>query len=118
MLDGDIAYTLGGILQNELQISNDMLVIDGIILRDFDYIDLGKIRLPSFTVPLTVKSLLFREEPGASKTDRIFASGDEAGRQHHQKHAHGQHHHHHHVHTHDHTHDHAHHSHKHDGHDD
>ena len=119
MLDGDIAYTLGGILQNELQISNDMLVIDGIILRDFDYIDLGKIRLPSFTVPLTVKSLLFREEPDASKTDRIFASGDEAGRQHHQKHAHGQHHHHHHhVHTHDHTHDHAHHSHKHDGHDD
>ena len=37
MLDGDIAYTLGGILQNELQIGNDMLVIDGIILRDFDF---------------------------------------------------------------------------------
>jgi ethanolamine utilization protein EutA len=99
MLDGDIAYTLGGILQNELAIQNDMLVIDGIILRDFDYIDLGKIRLPSFTVPLTVKSLLFREELTAgSKTDRIFAAGDTAGRQHHHQHSHG--HQHHRVHQH------------------
>ncbi len=113
MLDGDIAYTLGGILQNELGISNDMLVIDGIILRDFDYIDLGKIRLPSFTVPLTVKSLLFREEPGAgAKTDRIFASGDTAGRDHHHQHSHGHHHHHaHQHHGHHETHDHHNHGH-------
>jgi ethanolamine utilization protein EutA len=92
-------------------------VIDGIILRDFDYIDLGKIRLPSFTVPLTVKSLLFREEPGAgAKTDRIFASADTAGRDHHHQHSHGHHHHHAHHHAHQHhghheTHDHHNHGH-------
>jgi ethanolamine utilization protein EutA len=34
-------------------------VIDGVSLWDFDYIDLGKVRLPSNTVPVTVKSLLF-----------------------------------------------------------
>ena len=59
MLDGDVAQTLGAILREELGITNEMLVIDGIILRDFDYIDLGKIRLPSYTVPVTIKSLLF-----------------------------------------------------------
>ena len=47
MLDGDVAMTLGGILGNELGIANDILVIDSVQLRDFDYIDLGKIRLPS-----------------------------------------------------------------------
>jgi ethanolamine utilization protein EutA len=34
-----------------------------VVLRDFDYIDLGRIRMPSFTVPVTIKSLLFSEDP-------------------------------------------------------
>ena len=63
MIDGDIAQTLGGMLRDELKLTNDLLVLDGISLRDFDYIDLGKIRLPSFTVPVTVKSLLFSNDP-------------------------------------------------------
>jgi len=29
-----------------------------VVLRDFDYIDLRRIRMPSFTVPVTIKSLL------------------------------------------------------------
>src|SRR5690606_24631246 len=58
MVEGDIAQTLGGILREEIGVANDLVVLDGISLRDFDYIDLGKIRLPSFTVPVTVKSLL------------------------------------------------------------
>jgi len=40
-----------------------VLVIDGIALRDFDYIDLGRIRMPSFTVPVTIKSLVFSQDP-------------------------------------------------------
>jgi len=59
MLEGDAALTLGGILREEKQIANPLLVIDGITLRDFDYVDIGRIRLPSGMVPVTIKSLLF-----------------------------------------------------------
>ena len=65
MLDGDVAQTLGAILREELEIASDILVIDGVTLWDFDYIDLGRIRLPSRTVPVTIKSLVFSEDPRA-----------------------------------------------------
>ena len=63
MLDGDIAQTLGAILREELLVESEILAIDGVVLRDFDYIDLGRIRMPSYTVPVTIKSLLFSEDP-------------------------------------------------------
>ncbi|HTU72397.1 MAG TPA: ethanolamine ammonia-lyase reactivating factor EutA [Trebonia sp.] len=59
MLDGDIARTLGLLLKEELAITNDLVVIDGIVLRDLDYVDLGRVRQPSGTVPVTIKSLVF-----------------------------------------------------------
>lgn len=59
MIDGDIALTLGTILRDELAVTNDLLVLDGIDLRDFDFVDLGRIRYPSNTVPVTIKSLVF-----------------------------------------------------------
>jgi ethanolamine utilization protein EutA len=89
MLDGDVAMTLGGILGNELGIANDMLVIDGVQLRDFDYIDLGRIRLPSGTVPVTIKSLLFQDEAGGARARQRIHHHDH-------DHHHGQGHHHHH----------------------
>ena len=119
MLDGDIAQTLGGILRDELRLTNELLILDGLSLRDFDYIDLGKIRLPSFTVPVTVKSLLFNEDPrGPRRHERIhFDAPDQVvarahshghGHSHDHSHGHGHHHHHHHHgdgHSHDHGHD-------------
>lgn len=63
LLDGDVAMTLGRILQDELGVTADLLVLDGLSLRDFDYIDLGRVRLPSGTVPVTIKSLVFNEDP-------------------------------------------------------
>ena len=63
MLDGDVAQTLGAILREELAVQGEILAIDGVVLWDFDYIDLGKIRLPSMTVPVTIKSLVFSEDP-------------------------------------------------------
>jgi len=66
-------------------------VIDGVTLQDFDYVDLGKIRLPSMTVPVTIKSLIFREDP---------RSADATPHLHRHDHAH--------EHTHDHSHDHSH----------
>ncbi|HKP26972.1 MAG TPA: ethanolamine ammonia-lyase reactivating factor EutA, partial [Dongiaceae bacterium] len=98
MLDGDVAMTLGGILRSELGIANDILVIDSVQLRDFDFIDLGRIRLPSGTVPVTIKSLLFQEEAGGARPRQ---------RLHH--HGHDHHHHDHDHHHHDHHHGHGHH---------
>lgn len=89
MLDGDVAQTLGHILADELGVDVELMVIDGVVLRDFDYIDLGKIRLPSRTVPVTIKSLVFSEDPeGPRRRERIHHHGH--------GHAHGHHHHHHH----------------------
>ena len=63
MLDGDVAQTLGAILREELNVASEILVIDGVMLWDFDYIDLGRVRVPSQTVPVTIKSLVFSEDP-------------------------------------------------------
>lgn len=65
MLDGDVALTLGSLLRDELGVSNPMLVIDGLVLGDFDYIDVGRVRHPSNTVPVTIKSLVFKDDPRA-----------------------------------------------------
>jgi ethanolamine utilization protein EutA len=59
VLDGDVAMTVGRLLREELGVTGDVLVIDGIALREFDWIDLGRVRFPSRTVPVTIKSLVF-----------------------------------------------------------
>jgi ethanolamine utilization protein EutA len=63
ILDGDVAQTVGAILKEDEKLASDVLVLDGIALRDFDYIDLGRIRMPSGTVPVTIKSLVFSQDP-------------------------------------------------------
>jgi ethanolamine utilization protein EutA len=63
VLDGDVAQTLGGLLKDECAVTSEVLVLDGISLWDFDYVDLGRVRMPSFTVPVTIKSLVFGEDP-------------------------------------------------------
>ncbi len=76
MLDGDVAQTLGAILREERGVMSDILVIDGLALMDFDYIDLGRIRLPSNTVPVTIKSLVFSEDPrGPRPRERLHHHG-------------------------------------------
>jgi ethanolamine utilization protein EutA len=100
MLDGDVAQTLGAILREELLVESEILAIDGLVLRDFDYIDLGRIRMPSFTVPVTIKSLLFSEDPRRGRPHQRIHHHD-----HPHDHAHG-HHHGHGGHDHHHRHDH------------
>ena len=111
MLDGDVAQTLGHILREELNVDSEMLVIDGVVLWDFDYIDLGRIRMPSYTVPVTIKSLVFSEDPrGPRPRQRIHHH------EHDHDHAHGHSHDHAHDHHHGHDHGHEHHGHEHHGH--
>jgi ethanolamine utilization protein EutA len=97
MLDGDVAQTLGHILRDELHVESDLLVIDGVVLWDFDYIDLGRIRMPSYTVPVTIKSLVFSEDPrGPRPRQRLHHHEHEHDHDHAHDHGHGHHHHHHH----------------------
>lgn len=74
MIDGDIALTLGTILRDELAVTNDLLILDGIHLRDFDFVDLGRVRRPSNTVPVTIKSLVFGAEPAQARTPEAAMS--------------------------------------------
>jgi len=72
ILDADIAMNLGRILKEDLAIKNDLLVIDGLALWNFDYIDLGRMREPSNTVPVMIKSLVFKDvSDGKHRLERL-----------------------------------------------
>ena len=105
MLDGDVAHTLGHLLRDECHIASDILVIDGVALWDFDYIDFGRIRMPSYTVPVTIKSLVFSEDPrGPRPRQRLHHREHDRAHDHEHSHAHS--------HGHEHSHAHAHHKHR------
>ena len=59
MVDGDIGKLLGHILEHDLRITRDIISIDGIQLREFDYVDIGEVIQPTHVVPVIIKSLLF-----------------------------------------------------------
>lgn len=61
ILDADIALNLGSIMHREIGVGTEVMVIDGLSLWDFDSVDLGNLRLPSRTVPVTIKSLVFSD---------------------------------------------------------
>jgi ethanolamine utilization protein EutA len=94
MLDGDVAQTLGAILREELLVESEILAIDGLVLRDFDYIDLGRVRMPSYTVPVTIKSLLFSEDPRRGRPPQRIHHHEHHSHDHGHDHDHGHHHHH------------------------
>ena len=57
--DGDIGGLLGLHLREEMGIDNAVVSIDGIDLREFDYIDIGALIPSSGAVPVVIKSLVF-----------------------------------------------------------
>jgi ethanolamine utilization protein EutA len=61
--DGDIGGIVGLHFQEELQIQNPIISIDGIALSDFDYIDIGALIQSSGSVPVVIKSLIFPASP-------------------------------------------------------
>lgn len=68
LFDRDLAQSVGRILSDELGVTRPILVLDGLVFRAFEFVDLGRIRLPSRTVPVTVKSLLFQNHGMAPNT--------------------------------------------------
>ena len=63
--DGDIGGIVGLHFQEEQNLSNPIISIDGISLSDFDYIDIGALIQSSGSVPVVIKSLIFPASPQA-----------------------------------------------------
>jgi ethanolamine utilization protein EutA (predicted chaperonin) len=63
MIDGDVGRTLGHILETELATGRAVISIDGIQLREFDFVDIGEVIHPADVVPVVIKSLLFTGTP-------------------------------------------------------
>jgi len=59
MIDGDVGRTLGQILEHELAFGRGVISIDGIQLKEFDFVDIGEMIRPADVVPVVIKSLLF-----------------------------------------------------------
>jgi len=57
--DGDVGGLVGLHCHNERQLHNPVISIDGIELKEFDYIDIGALISTSGAVPVVVKSLVF-----------------------------------------------------------
>jgi ethanolamine utilization protein EutA len=59
LVDGDIAMSLGRIIRNEIAAAADVIAIDGVQLKQFDYVDIGRVIEVTNVVPVVIKSLLF-----------------------------------------------------------
>jgi len=60
VFDADIAKLVGNILDKELLPGAGIISIDGIDLKDFDFIDIGEELPDARAVPVVIKSLIFR----------------------------------------------------------
>ncbi len=63
--DGDVGGLLGIHLHEEMKLKNPVVSIDGLELKEFDYIDIGTMLEASGAVPVVIKSLIF---PGGAAT--------------------------------------------------
>ena len=57
--DGDVGGLMGIHLREEMQIDNTIVSVDGLELKEFDYIDIGAMLPASGAVPVVIKSLIF-----------------------------------------------------------
>ena len=60
LVDGDVAMSLGRIIRHEVAPTADVIAIDGVALKQFDYVDIGEIIEVTNVVPIIIKSLLFK----------------------------------------------------------
>ena len=57
--DGDVGGLIGIHYCEEMKFNNPIVSIDGLELKEFDYIDIGAILDTSGAVPVVIKSLVF-----------------------------------------------------------
>jgi ethanolamine utilization protein EutA len=59
MIDGDVGKTLGRLLHYELGLERKLVSVDGVQLKELDFVDIGELINPPGVVPVVIKSLLF-----------------------------------------------------------
>jgi ethanolamine utilization protein EutA len=59
VLSADVAGLVGAMLKEEEKVPQDIVVIDGIKVGEFDFVDLGDIIESVEAIPVVVKSLVF-----------------------------------------------------------
>ncbi|MGH9199066.1 MAG: ethanolamine ammonia-lyase reactivating factor EutA, partial [Acidimicrobiia bacterium] len=59
VMDADVAGIIGALLQEEFRVTGSIVCIDQVQLREFDYIDIGRVLPAQNVVPVVVKSLVF-----------------------------------------------------------
>jgi ethanolamine utilization protein EutA len=75
--DGDVGGLIGIHYCEEMKIKNPIVSIDGLELKEFDYIDIGAILDTSGAVPVVIKSLVFPGSEGVGKdwqAERLVAA--------------------------------------------
>ena len=60
LIDGDVGMSLGRIIRHEIAPAADVMAIDGVALKEFDYVDIGAVIELTNVVPVVIKSLLFK----------------------------------------------------------
>jgi ethanolamine utilization protein EutA len=65
--DGDVGGLIGIHYREEMGIENPIVSIDGLELKEFDYIDIGAMLDTSGAVPVVIKSLIFPTSAGLGK---------------------------------------------------
>jgi ethanolamine utilization protein EutA (predicted chaperonin) len=65
--DGDVGGLIGIHFCEEMKVAAPIVSIDGLELKDFDYIDIGAILDTSGAVAVVIKSLVFPASPGLGK---------------------------------------------------
>jgi ethanolamine utilization protein EutA len=63
VFDSDIGGLLGLHFREEMKVSLPIISIDGVELREFDFIDIGELIPTSGAVPVVIKSLVFPTSP-------------------------------------------------------
>jgi ethanolamine utilization protein EutA len=60
LVDGDVGKSLGRVILHEVAAQADVIAIDGVQLKEFDYVDIGSVIELTNVVPVIIKSLLFK----------------------------------------------------------
>jgi ethanolamine utilization protein EutA len=60
LIDGDVGKSIGRVILHEIAPHADVIAVDGVALKEFDYVDIGSLIELTNVVPIIIKSLLFK----------------------------------------------------------
>jgi ethanolamine utilization protein EutA len=60
LFEGDVGKTIGAMLHRDLAVG-EVVSVDGMQLKEFDFVDIGEVIYPTLVVPIVIKSLLFAD---------------------------------------------------------